>query len=241
MPARPAKATAPTTPHRRVPNHLHAVGNGPRSETRHRDSSSDPSVARCGFCLVLGPAYVAGAPRSGHAPLVAALADPARPPLQPSPVPSSLALLRGFRRPSSYLGRPLRVRGSVLGVASARCVGLVGEGQGQLRLRRAGSESRGAALYGWGCRCWSVGSGRVLPSPVPGGNQGSAGSATGGGLAGCCLLSSPVALPAEPLVGLRRPGEGSTRPRLEECALRFGSGPCSPLRIVSQRVMLRAE
>ena len=106
-------------------------------------------MTQCGFRLMFDPAYVAGAPRPGHAPLVAALARPARPPLQPSPVPSSLSLLRGFRRPSSYLGRPLRVRRSVPDVASAPCVGLVAESQGQLRLRRAGSESRGA-LSGWG-------------------------------------------------------------------------------------------
>ena len=61
---------------------------------------------------------------------------------------------------------------------------LGGESQGQVRLRRAGSESRGAALSGCGSG-WVVGSGRVLPSPGTGGNQGSAGSSTGGGLAGC--------------------------------------------------------
>ena len=80
------------------------------------------------------------------------------------------------------------------------------------RLRRAGSESRGVALSGCSFR-WVVGSGRVLPSPVPGGNQGSAGSATGGGLAGCCLLSSPVALPAEPWSGFA--GQAKGAPDLE--------------------------
>ena len=91
---------------------------------------------------------------------------------------------------------PVLVRALPLALASDACCGLCltwrrlralvfcSESQGQLRLRRAGSESRGAALFGWGSR-WVVGSGRVLPSPGPGGNQEPAGSATGGGFRGC--------------------------------------------------------
>ena len=60
--------------------------------------SSDPSVGWFGFRVVVGPAYVAGAPRSGHAALsVAALARPTHPPTQPSSGPLVAGAPTGLR------------------------------------------------------------------------------------------------------------------------------------------------
>ena len=107
-------------------------------------------------------------------------------------------------------GRPLRTRLAVSDVASAPCVGLWsgGESQGQVRLRRAGSESRGGSVVRLRFRV-VVGSGRVLPSPGTGGNQSSAGSSTGDSSRGCRILLSPVALPAEPWSGYACQAKGA--------------------------------
>jgi hypothetical protein len=108
--------------------------------------------------------------------------------------------------------------------------------QSQLRLRRARlREARGLSScglpVGW-CR-----SGWLSPSPGPGGNQTSAGSATGGGVrwlrrdlvfAGCAPGRSPV--------GLRLPGEGNNQPRRRRarCA-------STPPRLMHHRVVFRAQ
>jgi hypothetical protein len=85
-------------------------------------------------------------------------------------------------RPSGAGSRPLRVRFPVIGVQAVS--------QSQLRLRRARlREAGGLSSCGLSVGWW--GSGRLFPSPGPGGNQTSAGSATGGdagsAIARCCL------------------------------------------------------
>ena len=148
----------------------------------------------------VGPAYVADAPRAvrcgvrlslfaGRSPTFRHYAA-----LRAGPRTSSRCRCRsvcavralrpcGPRAGVVLLRRPPRVRRVVGGLASAPCVGLVVESQGQLRLRRAGSESRGDP---WRCLAadWFGGGGvrsGVLSSPGTGGNQEPAGTATGGG------------------------------------------------------------
>ena len=124
-------------------------------------------------------------------------------------------------RPPS--GRPLRTRLAVSDVASAPCVGgvVVDESQDQERLRRAGSESRGercpAAVPG----CGGVRSGapfawhRRQPEFRRELNRRQLPRMQDFTFAGCP--------PDRTLVGLRLPGEGSTRPRRESG--RCASGP----------------
>ena len=89
------------------------------------------------------------------------------------------SLVAGAGLSSSLRSSSTRAVGLCVAWRRLRALVLWGESQSQERLRRAGSESRGVALSGCGSRCWPVGSGRVLPSPGPGGNQEPAGSATG--------------------------------------------------------------
>jgi hypothetical protein len=58
--------------------------------------------------------------------------------------------------------------------------------------------------------CWLLTSGRLFPSPGPGGNQTSGGGATGGGARGWCFLFSPVAPPPEARSGFACQARGTT-------------------------------
>jgi hypothetical protein len=87
-----------------------------------------------------------------------------------------------------------------------------------------GSENRGGhgrvAVGLWWGFGWLVPVG-VPSSPVPGGNQGPAGGATGGGSRGLSHgFSFAGCAPVRTLIGLRRPGEENTPTSGEMCALR---------------------
>jgi hypothetical protein len=101
--------------------------------------------------------------------------------------------------------------------------------QSQRRLRRARlREARGLSACGLSVGWWRFG--WLFPSPGPGGNQTSAGSATGGRVvwlrrdlvfAGCTPGRSPV--------GLRLPGEGNNQPRRKSVRCAKPRAHCLPL------------
>jgi len=153
------------------------------------------------------------------------------PPAHPSqPWPYSLRSHGKLRRPPS--GRPPRALWSMGEVASAPCVWWLMESQGQLRLRRAGSESIG------GCRS-SRGSRVVGFSPVVAvagrvallaWHRRRPGTCRGCNRRQCSWmlnLTFACCTPGRTLVGLRLPGEESdpTSAGALCAALGSGSGP----------------
>jgi alpha-L-fucosidase len=167
------------------------------------------------WLAVNGEAIAVGSPTARHyaalrAGLVRAFAD------------AVVALRCATPTFAPLLGRvPVVLPPVVLYACGGLCLGpsrllavVCGEGdQSQRRLRRARlREARGLSSCGLSVRWWR--SGWLSPSPGPGGNQTSAGSATGGSVvwlrrdvvfAGCAPGRSPV--------GLRLPGEGNNQPR----------------------------
>jgi hypothetical protein len=150
--------------------------------------------------------------------------------------PRSLRSSGGDCRPPS--GRPLRVRRPVP-VAPSAPDGCPWSGRSKstappaglrrARLREARGLSSCGLSVGW------CGSGWLSPSPGPGGNQTSAGSATGGSVGSWWVLSSPVALPAEARSGFACQARGTTN--------LGGSVRCAsaPPQLMHHRVMLRTQ
>jgi hypothetical protein len=141
--------------------------------------------------------------------------------------------LRAALLASGVLSSSLRSSSTrAVGLCLDRRVGclrwLVVRGKAKVKVNGASGgpaqKAPGDRVAGCGFSCW-CGWGPVVvpPSPVPGGNQGPAGGATGGGarwlsrgfsFAGCA--------PGRTLIGLRRPGEGGTTTSEDPRALRFG-------------------